>query len=463
MLSTKITVPMQTLSGDEVVACRGRRPRWPPMPGISHLGSTLLGSTLLGLTLGAGAHAQAPVGGDVWVNSHRPGNQVHADVAVRAAGDFLVVWQSRDQDGDCDGIFGRRVDARGLPIGGEVQLNVYTTSCQTWPSAETLADGRFAVAWQSHGQDGDGDGIFGGVFDHDLSPLSGEVQVNTHTTGAQQLPSVAALADGGFVVSWQSEGQDGDSKGIFGRRFDHQGIPLASEFRANDVSAGTQQDPSVAARPGGGFAIVWSSGPDPWNTNSIEGALFGATGSVARRFATGFINYDGEPQELPDVAVAQDGTFEVVWRDQWYLAGPGSSAGQRFDADGQPLTDALRTIPYFAYTSPPKASHGEAGEFVVVWANEGRYGADGRVFDGDLQGQSFFDISPYWVSTYTQGPEVAHRPGTGDFVVAWARTSPGDVDGYDVYAKIFGGTIFRDGFESGNLGAWSLARGGDGP
>ena len=46
-----------------------------------------------------------------------------------------------------------------------------------------------------------------------------EFQVNTWTTDVQSGPSVASLPSGGFVVVWQSSGQDGSDYGVYGRIF----------------------------------------------------------------------------------------------------------------------------------------------------------------------------------------------------------------------------------------------------
>ena len=40
-----------------------------------------------------------------------------------------------------------------------------------------------------------------------------ETRVNTHISGDQSDQSVVALADGGWVVTWTSDGQDGDGLG----------------------------------------------------------------------------------------------------------------------------------------------------------------------------------------------------------------------------------------------------------
>lgn len=51
-----------------------------------------------------------------------------------------------------------------------------------------------------------------------------EFQVNTEITTAKSEPAVAALKDGGFVSVWSSENQDGSGIGVYGQRFDQNGI-----------------------------------------------------------------------------------------------------------------------------------------------------------------------------------------------------------------------------------------------
>ena len=47
-----------------------------------------------------------------------------------------------------------------------------------------------------------------------------EFQVNTYTDNDQRNPSVTELSGGGFVVTWNSDGQDGSDYGIYGRLFE---------------------------------------------------------------------------------------------------------------------------------------------------------------------------------------------------------------------------------------------------
>ncbi|NGX62437.1 MAG: hypothetical protein K940chlam9_01934 [Chlamydiae bacterium] len=111
-------------------------------------------------------------------------------------------------------------------VGSEFQVNTYTTNYQRNPSVASLNDGGFVVTWNSLGQDGDRDGIYGQRYASSGVKSGVEFQVNTYTTSDQDFPSVAPLNDEGFVVTWYSDGQDGDQQGIYGQRYDSNGNPI---------------------------------------------------------------------------------------------------------------------------------------------------------------------------------------------------------------------------------------------
>ena len=109
--------------------------------------------------------------------------------------------------------------AQGVSYNQEFQVNTYTQSGQLYPSVSSLVDGGFVVCWQSSGQDGGDSGIYGQLFNSDGSRRGTEFQVNTYTNDTQSSPSVSSLIDGGFVVCWQSHGQDGSDYGIYGKYY----------------------------------------------------------------------------------------------------------------------------------------------------------------------------------------------------------------------------------------------------
>jgi hypothetical protein len=96
------------------------------------------------------------------VNTYTTGYQTNPAVAYDASGNFVVVWESRDQDGDGHGVFGQRFDSAGTAQGNEFQMNSFTVDDQRSPSVRAGGPNQFVVVWASEGgQDGDGFGVFG--------------------------------------------------------------------------------------------------------------------------------------------------------------------------------------------------------------------------------------------------------------------------------------------------------------
>ncbi|MFH2006080.1 MAG: DUF4215 domain-containing protein [bacterium] len=214
--------------------------------------------------------AGALVGDELQVNTYTADIQSRAGVAVHADGSFIVVWQSNLQDGEEYGVFGQRFDATGNPQGGELQVNTYTAGWQTEAQVATASDGRFVVVWDSKFQDGDGYGVFGQRFDAIGTPLDGELQVNAYTAGDQEWPAAAAASDGRYVVVWHSERQDHDGLDVFGQRFDAIGARLGGEFRVNIQQGGINGQPAVAMAADGRFVVVWSRIPEDGEPNDRD-------------------------------------------------------------------------------------------------------------------------------------------------------------------------------------------------
>ena len=180
-------------------------------------------------------------------------------VAGLANGGSVIVWNSLRQDGSDFGVSGQRYDAMGVAVSGNFQVNSYTNGYQGKPSLAALSNGGFVVIWQSDAQDGSNWGIYGQRYSVMGAPVGGEFRINTFRQGAQLQPSVVGLTDGGFVATWTSTGQDGSADGIFGRRYNAAGGPITGEFRVNTFTQGKQNDPSVAGLNNSGFVVVWES------------------------------------------------------------------------------------------------------------------------------------------------------------------------------------------------------------
>lgn len=67
-----------------------------------------------------------------------------------------------------------------------------------------------------------------------LTVTGGEFRVNTFTANEQSQPTVTALTDGGFVVAWRSDGQDGSGSGVYAQRYDASGAPVGLTVTGTD-------------------------------------------------------------------------------------------------------------------------------------------------------------------------------------------------------------------------------------
>ena len=63
-----------------------------------------------------------------------------------------------------------------------------------------------------------------------------------------------ALAGGGWVVTWESSGQDGSDAGIYQQAYSADGSALGGEIQVNATTAGDQSLPAVALGAAGALA-----------------------------------------------------------------------------------------------------------------------------------------------------------------------------------------------------------------
>jgi len=165
-----------------------------------------------------------PLGPEIRVNSHLPGSQWNPQVAAAPGGEFLVVWQSADQDGESDGIYGQFFSAAGVPAGPELRINQITLSAQRFPTVAADPHGNFVVTWQSFDPRFE-NGIFydweikARLFRPDGTAVAGEVLVNQQRRDEQTIPNVAFAPNGTFLVGWQDSGQFPNELDPYARRF----------------------------------------------------------------------------------------------------------------------------------------------------------------------------------------------------------------------------------------------------
>jgi Ca2+-binding RTX toxin-like protein len=262
------------------------------------------------------------------VNSTTAGDQIYSSVTLLANGRFVVTYTDASATGGDTSLTSVRAhifNADGTPASAEFLVNTTTFDRQTESSVTALADGRFIVTYSSFLA---GPGATPGwdirarIFNADGSQSVPEFIVNQATSGFQTESSVAALADGRFMVSYTSN--DGSFDGVFARIFNSNGTVSVPEFRVNATTDGLQRESHVTALADGRILVIFQAstiGVSP-ATCTVNARIFNADGTES---VPQFVIHTSDFFLLNSSVVAlPDGRFVVTLTDQSLTGGDGS-------------------------------------------------------------------------------------------------------------------------------------------
>lgn len=298
--------------------------------------------------------------GELTVNQVVAGVQKSAAVASLGPG-FVVVWS------DPSGVTGQRFDEFGERLGTEFQANTYTGGSQNYTSIDSAADGSFVVVWDSAGQDANSQGVFGHRYDSLGDSIGSEFQVHTYTSGTEQVPTVDVAGDGSFIVVWEGVG-----RGAVGQRFDSLGARVGSEFVAEDLAAGAQAGPFIpglAILPDGGFVVTGVSLDVGYSSGVFARRFSSSATSLGGSFQVNTFTFDA--QKGATVAAGEDGGFVIVWRSSSQDGYNYGIFGQRFGSNGGRIGAEFQVNSYTLSDEREQAIAAGDGGFIVVWQGNG--------------------------------------------------------------------------------------------
>lgn len=414
---------MHSLFQEKVRASLARGSAPPPPPGVEPLESrTLMASTPLASIAAVPLPAPSV---EVRVNTFTRDHQRSPSVAVDADGDYVVTWESYQQE-DLDwNIYAQRYAADGTPRGGEFRVNMVTDVYHTDSSVAMDAVGNFVVTWTQ--------GALGQVwarrFYADGTPRADEFIVDFVHEGAGTA-SVAMNASGDWVVAWDISGED-DRRDVFVQGYAGDGGGRTGIMQVNSNVVGSAWTADVAIDGDGDFAVAFQV------SDSI-----GLSGTYVRRYdrsalvslPASLVSFGASPP--PAVAMGADGSFVVAW-------GVGDTlTARRYLASGiQQGLDVAVAVGPAGKTQTIDVTADASRNFLVTWAANGTDGtadvlARGYTSEGAAVGAAF-RLNSYVASQQTN-PAAALR-ADGSFVAAWnSWNQDGSLTG--VYARRFSNT-----------------------
>jgi hypothetical protein len=197
-------------------------------------------------------------GSETRINTYTSGDQVRPAAALDNSGNYVITWSSNDQDGNGWGVYANCFNKDGVQLGSEFRVNQVTSDYQDYSSVARGPAGDFVITWSSKNQDGDGYGVYARRYDTDRVAQGNEFRVNSTTSNDQMYSSVAMDNDANFFITWASLTQDGSGWGVFAQQYRASGALQGEEFRINTVTSGDQKNASVAIASTGHAMVVWS-------------------------------------------------------------------------------------------------------------------------------------------------------------------------------------------------------------
>ena len=395
---------------------------------------------------GAQTNVYSRYGTEFAVVGSLPGDQVFPDVALSSTGGF-VVWQDNATDADGWGISASRLDSTLSAKFSPFRINVTGAGNQENPRVAMLKNGGAAFVWQG------GKAGFQHVYARYLTPTNtflatNDLLVSSSANNFQINPNLAVLNNSNVVVVWSSYNQAGSNsmQDVYAKILSPSGTTLVSEFLVNQFTAFNQRTPSVAALAGGGFVVSWVSEQQTKGvgstTNStylsastslnpsidIYARAFNATGGpVGSEFK---VNTDNNLSANPVVAAATDGSYLISWTSQ-DLVNPLNNYdifGRVFSANHAGGTEFYVNSTLLGDQYQPRIS-GLGLDYLVTWTSMGQDGSREGVFgqfihsDGSRVGG---ELSINTTTVNQQFHPAVAADGAGQFLVVWS--------GFNLYA-----------------------------
>lgn len=203
----------------------------------------------------------APVTGQMQLNDYEGGTEYDPVLATFADGQWVALWYSKSPIDSTNDIFGRRFDETGTPLGAEFQVADDPDDSEFQPAVATFGKAgqqKSVAVWTDSATDGTLYNVRAQVFWQDGATHGSELPISGNIMGLQSRPG-ACGHEGGFVVTWSDQAAGGHN-GVLFKRFDDNGSSVGDTTPVNTFEPTVPPYPNdVACFPDGGFVIVWET------------------------------------------------------------------------------------------------------------------------------------------------------------------------------------------------------------
>jgi hypothetical protein len=291
----------------------------------------------------------------------------------------VIVWSDWHNTGSTPALaqtmHAQLIDSAGNPIGSQIAVDP-GQNFETSPSVAALPDGGFIVTWVhdfSGGSNTDED-IYQRRYDANGNALTGPLVV-WGPTGNQFNPQVTSLANDGWLVAYE-DANGGASGDVYGNFYNSSGASVAAHVNlgASDTVAGSS--PEVTGLNNGNAVVAYT---DPANGQNVLFRIYSSSGTLVRSDtqANGVTTGSGGvkvPQDVGSVAALSNGGFAIAYTSEFRNGGTLETNDfdvyvAIFDANGNKVGSDIpvNTAGFMQYD--PTINAMPNGTFAVTYSN----------------------------------------------------------------------------------------------
>jgi len=381
-----------------------------------------------------------------------PGDQVLPDAAVNTNGGFLV-WQDNVTDGSGLGVSAMQLNSTLSGSGSSFRVNVQGAGDQQNPRVALLSGGGAVFVWQDN-QTGSPHVRARFLSSSGTWLTTTDVVVNTFSNNFQENPAVATLTNGNVVVVWESfcEAGSGSLLDVYGQILSPAGQKIGGEFLINQFTSYNQRTPTVAALANGGFVVAWISEQERAVAGASPNPIYASQSSnpsvdvYARLYNNSYqaqgneflVNTDSNPCGNPSATAAADGSFVIAWNafDMTHPSNGLDIYARTYSSAGVGGT-VMRINSYLSGNQYAPRVSAVGGDYLMVWTSLGQDGSREGVYGQFLHEDGSMVGGEFRVNTTTLGQQinpVVTSDGVSQFVVVWSSFTGGTYN-FDLFAQ----------------------------
>jgi uncharacterized delta-60 repeat protein len=310
-----------------------------------------------------------------------------------------------------------------LPIATVVTGNNQQTEAYDRGSDRAVAmhsDGSFVVVWTENFGGGSKMEVVGQLFAANGTPAGTSFLINQNPSEDQRYAAVGMDSVGNFVVTWTGKGGlDGNGEGVFARRFAADGTALGNEFQVNGYSTNHQRNSTIAVAQDGSFVIVWE-GEGLEDSYGIFGQRYDFAGAaLGGNFLVN--SSTGGGQFDASISINANKEFAVSWDDA-----NGFHFG-KFDLVGNPIGTQI-VVSNLNTAGNGSILLNDDGSVVATWRStiSGLTQTYLKIYDPSDNLVALNLVNGFTLTDDFTNPSIS-GDGSGDFVITWEGATDKDV------------------------------------